>query len=119
MVPKVVILGAGYAGVSAARRLARADTAVTIVNPRPEFVERIRLHQFVVGNHRAVHSLQSVLPGSAALHRGKLPVTKMRRGGSTSVTLAASNCRLHLFTHRVNRYQRSEYALGAYGGTCR
>jgi NADH dehydrogenase len=42
-----VVVG-GYAGTVAANRLrVRADIDITLVNPRPKFVERIRLHQFV------------------------------------------------------------------------
>jgi NADH dehydrogenase len=45
---KVVVIGGGYAGTLAANRLRmRADLHVTLVNPRPKFVERIRLHQLV------------------------------------------------------------------------
>lgn len=45
---RVVVIGGGYAGTLAANRLrVRADVAVTLVNPRPKFVERLRLHQFV------------------------------------------------------------------------
>lgn len=45
---KVVVIGGGYAGTLAANHLRmRADVDITLVNPRPEFVERIRLHQFV------------------------------------------------------------------------
>ncbi|MCM9077177.1 MULTISPECIES: NAD(P)/FAD-dependent oxidoreductase [Streptomyces] len=45
---KVVVIGGGYAGTLAANRLrARPDVEITLVNPRAEFVERIRLHQFV------------------------------------------------------------------------
>jgi NADH dehydrogenase len=45
---KVVVIGGGYAGTLAANRLRmRDDVDITLVNPRPEFVERIRLHQFV------------------------------------------------------------------------
>lgn len=63
---KVVILGGGYAGVSAAKRLARTrdDVDVTLVNPRAEFVERIRLHQFVAETHPAVKPLADLLPTS-------------------------------------------------------
>jgi len=44
----VVVIGGGYAGVIAANHLRmRGDVDVTLVNPRPQFVERIRLHQFV------------------------------------------------------------------------
>ena len=31
----------------------RADVNITLVNPRPKFVERIRLHQHVAGNYDA------------------------------------------------------------------
>ncbi|AQZ63558.1 NADH dehydrogenase [[Actinomadura] parvosata subsp. kistnae] len=51
---KVVVIGGGYAGTLAANRLrVRDDVAVTLVNPRPEFVERIRLHQFVARTGQA------------------------------------------------------------------
>ncbi|TDW14876.1 NAD(P)/FAD-dependent oxidoreductase [Kribbella kalugense] len=45
---QVVVIGGGYAGTLAANRLrVNADVAITLINPRPKFVERIRLHQFV------------------------------------------------------------------------
>ena len=51
---KVVVIGGGYAGTLAANHLRlRADIDITLVNPRPKFVERIRLHQFVAGNYDA------------------------------------------------------------------
>lgn len=51
---KVVVIGGGYAGTIAANRLrTRPDVDVTLVNPRPEFVERIRLHQFVARSGEA------------------------------------------------------------------
>jgi len=50
----VVVLGGGYAGTLAANHLRlRADVDITLVNPRPMFVERIRLHQLVAGTHTA------------------------------------------------------------------
>ena len=65
---RVVVIGGGYAGVLAANRLAvggRLD--ITLVNPRPEFVERIRLHQLVAGTHTATHGYGDVLGGSVTL----------------------------------------------------
>ncbi|AEF41158.1 FAD-dependent pyridine nucleotide-disulfide oxidoreductase [Hoyosella subflava DQS3-9A1] len=56
----IVVLGAGYAGVMAANQLA-AGHNVTLINARPYFVERIRLHQFVVGGHPAQVPLAEVL----------------------------------------------------------
>jgi NADH dehydrogenase len=51
---KVVVIGGGYAGTTAANHLRlRADVEITFVNPRPKFVERIRLHQHVAGNYDA------------------------------------------------------------------
>lgn len=50
----VVVIGGGYAGTTAANHLRlRSDVHITLVNPRPKFVERIRLHQFVAGNYDA------------------------------------------------------------------
>ena len=47
---KVVVIGGGYAGTLAANHLRlRADVDITLVNPRPTFVERLRLHQFAAG----------------------------------------------------------------------
>lgn len=59
---RVVVLGGGYAGVMAANRLGkRSDVDVTLVNPRPKFVERIRLHQLVAGNDDAVANYSDIL----------------------------------------------------------
>lgn len=50
----VVVLGGGYAGTLAANHLRlRADVDITLVNPRPMFVERIRLHQLAARTHTA------------------------------------------------------------------
>jgi NADH dehydrogenase FAD-containing subunit len=50
---RIVVLGAGYTGAVAAGRLAkrlhREDVTITLVNPEPDFVERIRLHQLAAG----------------------------------------------------------------------
>lgn len=50
---RIVVIGAGYTGATAAgrlaRRLRREDVAVTLVNPEPDFVERVRMHQLTVG----------------------------------------------------------------------
>jgi NADH:ubiquinone reductase (H+-translocating) len=58
----VVVIGGGYAGVMAANRLTqRDDVTVTLINPRPSFVERIRLHQLVGGTDDAVVEYGEVL----------------------------------------------------------
>ncbi|MEQ7007698.1 FAD-dependent oxidoreductase [Actinopolymorpha sp. B17G11] len=58
----VVVIGGGYAGVMAANRLTqRDDITVTLVNPRPRFVERLRLHQHVAGEPAPVVDYQEIL----------------------------------------------------------
>ncbi|GAB4050916.1 NAD(P)/FAD-dependent oxidoreductase [Catellatospora paridis] len=59
---KVIVVGGGYAGVVAANRLTqRDDVAVTLINPRPAFVERIRLHQLVTGSDDALVDYRRIL----------------------------------------------------------
>ncbi|MCB0950042.1 MAG: FAD-dependent oxidoreductase [Mycobacterium sp.] len=59
---RVVVIGGGYAGVLAANRLRlNANIDITVVNPRPSFVERIRLHQLVTGSDDAVVDYATVL----------------------------------------------------------
>ncbi|MFY9921106.1 MAG: FAD-dependent oxidoreductase [Mycobacterium sp.] len=58
----VVVIGGGYAGVTAANHLRlRDDVDITLVNPRPKFVERIRLHQLVARNHTATDDYGTLL----------------------------------------------------------
>lgn len=58
---RVVVVGGGYAGLMAANRLRASLTAaeqetieVVMVNPRPDFVERIRLHELAAGSRPTV-----------------------------------------------------------------
>jgi NADH:ubiquinone reductase (H+-translocating) len=58
----VVVVGGGYAGVMAANRLTQRDgVTVTLINPRPIFVQRLRLHQLVGGSHDAVADYEKIL----------------------------------------------------------
>lgn len=62
---RVIVVGAGYAGLLAAARLARhAGVAVTLVDPAPVFIERIRLHQRATGQRLAARPLADLIaPG--------------------------------------------------------
>jgi NADH dehydrogenase len=63
----VVVLGAGYAGLMAALRLARqtdASVAVTLVNAGDTFVERVRNHQVATGQNVRRRPLASFLRGT-------------------------------------------------------
>ncbi len=67
-ITKVVVIGGGYAGTVAANRLRlRSDVEITLVNPRPEFVERMRLHQFVAGTHEAAVGYDTLLGAGVRL----------------------------------------------------
>ncbi|MFD6161510.1 NAD(P)/FAD-dependent oxidoreductase [Nocardia sp. NPDC060256] len=81
----VVVVGAGYAGVMAANRLAavgRSNVRVTVINPRREFVERIRLHEHAAGGASAVQERRGLL------HRDvRLRVATVDEIGERSVRL--------------------------------
>lgn len=86
---EVVVIGGGYAGVIAANRVTqRDDVAVTLINARPAFVERIRLHQLVGGSDDAVVDYQEILADGV-----RLVVDSVIRidAAERSVTLAAGD----------------------------
>ncbi|MGV9971304.1 NAD(P)/FAD-dependent oxidoreductase [Nocardia beijingensis] len=60
---RIVVLGAGYAGLAAARRLARTarDARITVVDAHASFVERVRLHQQAAGQRIAAWDLRETL----------------------------------------------------------
>ncbi|HZC52445.1 MAG TPA: FAD-dependent oxidoreductase, partial [Mycobacterium sp.] len=58
----VAVVGGGYAGAVAANRLRqRPDIDITLVNSRPVFVERIRLHQLVADTGAATAEYAELL----------------------------------------------------------
>ncbi|MFJ6755034.1 NAD(P)/FAD-dependent oxidoreductase [Streptomyces sp. NPDC091273] len=81
---KVVVVGAGYAGMLAANRIARKvrTAEITVVNPRPDFVERVRLHQQIAGTAAAATPLASMLRDGIALR-----VAAVDKVGDGSVVL--------------------------------
>ena len=66
--PSVVVVGGGYAGVMAANRMqGSGQAAVTLVNPRKHFVERIRLHQLAISDDDAIEDYASLLNAGVRL----------------------------------------------------
>jgi NADH dehydrogenase FAD-containing subunit len=66
---RVLVLGGGYAGVLATVRMAKRLAGrgeVTLVNDRPDFVQRIRLHQLAVGQRLASPSIEHLLRKTGA-----------------------------------------------------
>src|SRR3954469_4138542 len=98
----VIVIGGGYAGVMAANRLTRRDdVTVTLINPRPTFVERIRLHQLVGGSDDAVVDYREVLAPAVRLLVDT--VTRIDAAGRT-VTLASAG---------LSGYDYLVYAVGS------
>ncbi|MEU4008546.1 FAD-dependent oxidoreductase [Streptomyces pseudogriseolus] len=65
---RIIVLGAGYAGASAAGRLARRlhrdDVRLTLVNAEPDFVERVRNHELATGRELPHRPLADLLAGT-------------------------------------------------------
>jgi NADH dehydrogenase FAD-containing subunit len=85
----VVVIGGGYAGVVAANHLRlNADVAITLINPRPRFVERIRLHQFITGSDDAVVDYAGVLADDVRLF---VDTAELIDAASRTVTLGSGD----------------------------
>ena len=65
---RIIVLGAGYTGAIAAGRLAkrlhRADVAITLVNAEPDFIERVRMHQLAVGQELKPRPFDEMFAGT-------------------------------------------------------
>jgi NADH dehydrogenase len=98
----VVVIGGGYAGVMTANRLTqRDDVTVTLINPRPAFVERIRLHQLVGGSDDAVVAFREILADGVRLMVDTV----------TRIDMAERSVRLA--TGGTTRYDYLIYAVGS------
>ncbi|HVK25308.1 MAG TPA: FAD-dependent oxidoreductase [Actinokineospora sp.] len=64
MTHHIVVLGAGYSGLVAAKLAARKDTTVTLVNARDRFIERVRLHQLGAGQPLRDRPLADLIDGT-------------------------------------------------------
>ncbi|TFV61060.1 FAD-dependent oxidoreductase [Mycobacterium sp. PS03-16] len=101
----IVVIGGGYAGVMAANHLrTRSDVDITLVNARPQFVERIRLHQLLTGSDDAVVDFRDILGDGV-----RLVVDTAERIDARERTVA-------LASGTTLRYDYLVYALGSTGG---
>ncbi len=109
----VVVLGAGYAGLMAAMRLAKKtgpdQVAITLVNAADTFNERVRNHQLAAGQRLREHPLSSLLQGTriqflrgtvTALHPAQRQITIQTEMGIRQIG-----------------YDYLAYALGSYIAT--
>ncbi|MFH8366348.1 NAD(P)/FAD-dependent oxidoreductase [Streptomyces sp. NPDC018031] len=90
---RIVVLGAGYTGAVAAGRLAkrlhREDVTITLVNPEPDFVERVRLHQLAAGQDLRPRPFAEMFAGTGvALKLAKVTAVDVER---KTVTVTAAN----------------------------
>lgn len=103
---RIVILGAGYAGLTTAVNLAartrrRQDVRITLVNATERFTERLRLHQVATGQHLADLGIPDLLEGTGV---------EFTRGWVTGVDAAARTVRVD--DEHVLEYDTLVYALG-------
>ncbi|OMC50253.1 FAD-dependent oxidoreductase [Mycobacterium sp. IS-1264] len=100
----VVVVGGGYAGTVAANRLRqRPDIDITLVNSRPVFVERIRLHQLVADT------------GAATAEYGELLGDSIRLVVDTVDRIAFADRRVLLASGAELTYDYLIYAVGSTG----
>ncbi|MFF3860658.1 NAD(P)/FAD-dependent oxidoreductase [Streptomyces sp. NPDC002209] len=90
---RIVVLGAGYTGAVAAGRLAkrlhREDVTITLVNPEPDFVERVRLHQLAAGQDLGPRPFGEMFAGTGVeLKLAKVGAVDVDR---KTVTVTAAN----------------------------
>ncbi|MFP5070272.1 NAD(P)/FAD-dependent oxidoreductase [Pseudonocardia nantongensis] len=108
---RVLVLGAGFAGMAAAIQLAarvkgREDVRVTLVNPQERFTERLRLHMTATGQPTAEMSIPELLEGTGA---------RFQRGWVTAVDADARTVRID--DDRVLHYDTLVYAVGSVADT--
>jgi len=102
---QIVVIGGGYAGTLAANHLRlNADTVdITVINPRPLFVERIRLHQLVAGS------------GSAAVDYGTVLGEGVRLLVDNAERIDTAAGGVELMSGAVLDYDYLVYAVGSTG----
>ncbi|WP_066951613.1 NAD(P)/FAD-dependent oxidoreductase [Microtetraspora fusca] len=108
---RVVVLGAGYAGLSAAIQLASRvkrseNVQVTLVNAQERFTERLRLHMTATGQRLAELNIPELLEGTSA---------RFVRGWVTAVDADAKTVRID--DERVLPYDTLVYGLGGVADT--
>ncbi|TQM29084.1 NAD(P)/FAD-dependent oxidoreductase [Nocardia bhagyanarayanae] len=103
---EIVVLGAGYTGLIATARLARytrkLNTRITLVNPSPRFVERLRMHQVAAGQELTDFQIPELLAGTGV---------EFHRAAATAIDTAARAVTLD--DGAVLHYDRLVYALGS------
>ncbi|MCP2170017.1 NAD(P)/FAD-dependent oxidoreductase [Goodfellowiella coeruleoviolacea] len=108
---RIVVLGAGYAGMTAAVSLAartkrHEDVRITLVNATERFTERLRLHQVAAGQDLAELRIPDLLAGTGV---------ELVCGWVTGIDADARTVRVD--DERVLEYDTLVYALGSVADT--
>ncbi len=102
----VVVLGGGYAGVMAANRLAGSGRVpaveVTLVDPGPQFTERIRLHEVAAGARE-----------SAGVEWAEVLHPRVQRVQARAVAIDDDHRMVALTGHEPVHFDRLIYAVGS------
>jgi NADH:ubiquinone reductase (H+-translocating) len=107
---RIVVLGGGYAGVMAALQAAARTkgkgVTVTLIDAKPAFSERIRLHQLAAGERTRQRAYAGVLRGTGA---------RFEQGRALDIDLAAHSVALETPAgRRAIGYDMLVYALGSH-----
>ncbi|MGW9070645.1 NAD(P)/FAD-dependent oxidoreductase [Streptomyces yangpuensis] len=103
----VVVVGAGYAGVTAALRVSRRHQ-VTLIDPKESFTERIRLHELAAGRTGTPVVLRDLVAGRE-INTVQATATSIDPGARTVL----------LDSGTTLAYDRLVYALGSSTDTTR
>lgn len=98
----VVVLGAGYAGVMAANRLAGLGESVRLVSPHEDFIERIRLHRVAAGTRPTAR-----VPLQDLVH------SAVERISGVATRIDAAQQTVHLADGSELGYHSLVYAIGS------
>ncbi|MFB8033855.1 NAD(P)/FAD-dependent oxidoreductase [Streptomyces sp. NPDC056004] len=98
---KIVVLGAGYAGLSTATRAGRSGQ-VTLIAPEERFLHRIRQHETAAGHAEHRPALTNLIRGRGVQHV---------RARATGLDLTART--VHLDSGQAVPYDTLVYALGS------
>ncbi|MGV0837419.1 NAD(P)/FAD-dependent oxidoreductase [Mycolicibacterium thermoresistibile] len=105
---QVVVIGGGYAGALAANRLQQnPDLDITLVNPRPTFVQRLRLHQLAAGTGSG--------PDVATADYSTLLGPRVRLVVDTATRIDTAARRIQLASGDALHYDYLIYAVGSTG----
>ncbi|MFF0433801.1 NAD(P)/FAD-dependent oxidoreductase [Streptomyces sp. NPDC004327] len=115
---RIVVLGAGYTGAVAAGRLAkrlhREDVAITLVNPEPDFVERVRLHQLATGQDLRPRPFDEIFAGTGVeLKLAKVTAVDVDRKAVTVTGVAGADGADGAARTEELAYDTLVYALGS------